>query len=96
MSLAHTAENGSGLVRHVRGFFVSLGSGPRFHLRPLRSLIPAPADAVANFCFSMILRLNNLTCASLTISTPGGPGPARPSWGRELGTRRQDGVDRQI
>jgi hypothetical protein len=78
-SLAQIAANGSGLVRHARGSFVSLGSGPSFQTYALRSLIAAAAAADAIVFPSAIFFLRSLTCSSVTIGTPGAPRPARNS-----------------
>ena len=77
-------------MRHVRGSFVSLGSGPCFQVHALRSLIPAAAAADAIVFPSFIFFLSSLTCSSLIIGAPGAPGPARSS-GPYLRTSRQDG-----
>lgn len=95
-SQSQTFANGSGRVRQVRGSFVSDGSGPAFHFRALRSLIPAAAAAVANKLFSMILRLSNLTCASVSIAASLARTPRDPRARRSSRTRRQDGADRQF
>jgi hypothetical protein len=64
ISVAHTSANGSGRVSHVRGTFVSEGSGPRCHVRAVLSLIPAADAAASNVLFSIRFFLSKRTCLS--------------------------------
>ena len=71
-----------GLVRQLRGFLVSDGTGPARHFLALRRLMPAAA-AVSSLFFCMRFCLSSLTCPSDTVGPPERPTP------------RQDDSDRQ-
>ncbi len=86
ISCSHTPANGSGRVRQLRGVLPAEGSGPRAHVRAVRTLIPAAAAAASWVFLSIRFCLSNRTCASETI---------RPSPGADPRTRRQDGANRQ-